>query len=611
MKTYLRLLRYVKPYKKRIILSIFAMLILTATTGMTIALIKFTFDKALISKESIKPIDKDLLSKVVTYIFTNIFKIFNIDMETVNPKTYIILIPIALILMQIIKGFAMYAQDYLVNNTGHKVIVDIRNELYAHYHSLPIKFYFKEQTGKLISLISNDVTNIQTAVSSIFTNIIGNSMTIIMLTFIVFDQSWKLSLIALIVFPAAIYPIYKFGARLRIIGKMRLGKIGDMLSVVQESISNIRIVKAFSMEKYEVDKFKKENAQFFSLSMKDLKTSAWAGPLMELIGIIGVSFVVYYGGLMIINKEWTSGALMAFIVAILSLYGPIRSFSGVNNVIQQAIGSAERVFDIIDIRPEVKDIENPITLKNINKSIMFKNVDFSYITDKKVLTNINLEIKTGDVVALVGPSGAGKSTIADLIARFFDPQKGSIEIDGIDIRNISMASLRKQIGIVTQETILFNDSIKANISYGRTEANIDEIINAAKAAYAHEFINATQHGYDSFIGERGVKLSGGQKQRIAIARAILKNPPILILDEATSSLDSESEALVQEALEVLMKDRTTVVIAHRLSTIYRADKIVVIDKGEIIAQGKHSDLLNKCELYKRLYTMQFLNSPTR
>lgn len=579
MKTYKRLLKYVKPYKSRIIAAIIAMAILSATSGLTALLIKLVFDKI----------------------------ISNPNKE--EAKVFIILIPMALIVLQIVRGIAMYASDYLVNNTGHKVIVDIRNELYEHYHSLPLNFYFKEQTGKLISLISNDVTNIQTAVSNIFTNVIGNSMTVIGLTAIVFYLNWKLSIIAIIVFPIAIYPIYKFGARLREIGKMRLDKIGDMLSVVQESISNIRIVKAFTMEKYEVNKFKKENDTFFSLSMKDLKTSAWAGPLIELIGIIGIAFVIYYGGFMIINKEWSNGDFMAFITALLTLYRPVKGFSGVNNVVQQAIGSAERVFDILDKKPEVYDIDNAVELKTIEKNLVFKNVSFAYIPGRNVLKNINLTIEAGEVVALVGPSGAGKSTLADLIARFYDTQKGNIEIDGIDIKTASMKSLRSQIGIVTQETILFNDTVSANIAYGRPSASKQEIISAAKAANADNFIKDMLNGYDTIIGERGVKLSGGQRQRIAIARAILKNPPILILDEATSSLDSESEALVQEALNTLMKDRTTIVIAHRLSTIYKAHKIVVIEDGKIISIGKHNELLEKCELYRRLYTMQFLNAP--
>lgn len=574
MKIFLRILKYASPYKRRIFIAILCMLVVSICNAYSMYLLKPLFDQGFLNTDS----------KVA-------FKIIKV-------------IVISLIGIYFVKGLAFYIQDYLINNVGQKIIMDIRNQVYSHLQYLSLDYFVSHKTGQILTRLTSDVVNMQNAVNSTC-SILSNGFTFIGLVFVVLKMNWKLAIISFCVSAIIVLPLYKFGKKLRSISMSALNKIGDITSVAHEGITNIRVVKAFNMENYELEKFKRVNRSFFDTYMKAVKVTAMSHPIIEFIAIISISVLIIIGGYQISKGYLTIGSFASFTGALFLLFNPIKNLNGINMVIQQAISSAERVFEVLDAPFDIKDSPDAKDMLPFKEKISFVNVNFGYRSDKLVLKDINLEIKKGEVVAIVGPSGAGKSTLVDLIPRFYDLTSGSLKIDGIDIRNLKISSIRAQIGLVTQETILFNDTIRNNIAYGNFFANFEEIVNAAKAANAHDFILKTQKGYDTFIGERGVKLSGGEKQRIAIARAILKNPPILILDEATSALDTESERLVQDALNNLMKNRTTIVIAHRLSTVINSDKIVVMDNGRIVGIGKHNELLNENSLYKKLYEMQF------
>ncbi len=569
-----RILSFAKPYRTRLLTAVFFMAVVAACGGASMYLLKPLFDEG-----------------------------FNKS----NPGTAFETIKhIALMLVAIyfIKGISFYIKDYLLNNTGQRIIMDIRNIVYDHVQNLSLGYFSRNKTGQILSRMTNDVVNMQNAVMSI-TGIVGESMNFLGFLTVVFLMNWKLASLAIVGILLVVYPIYSFGRRLRHISVDTQNKLGEITSIAHEGVSNIRIVKAFAMEEYEHKKLAQANRAFFDTFMKAVRITAMSQPINEFIGIAAISVLLLVGGAQISGGTLSVGEFISFVGALFMLFNPIRNLNGVNIQIQQALSSAERVFQLLDSPQEVKDDSKAVFMTPFEKEIIYKNVNFEYIKDRPVLKNINLIIKKGGIVALVGPSGSGKSTLADLLPRFYDVISGSIEIDGLDIRNLKMSSIRTQVGIVTQETILFNDTIRGNIAYGRADIPLTQIENAARAANAHDFILRTQHGYDTLIGERGVKLSGGERQRLSIARAILKNPPILILDEATSSLDTGSEKLVQEALNNLMKHRTTLVIAHRLSTIINADKIVVLDKGGVAAEGRHEDLLLSSPLYKKLYEMQF------
>mgnify|MGYP001560473846 FL=1 len=573
MKLYLRLLKYVRPYTKRIIIALVCMTIVSSCTVGLMYILKPVFDK----------------------IFANPNK--------EEALMFIKIIPLALLGLFFIKGLAYYAQDYLINNTGQRVIMDIRNLLYEHLQYMSISFYHNQKTGHLISRITNDVSIMQNAVSGIVGSVASNGLTLIGLIILIFKLNWQMAIIALFVFPIAIYPLYKFGAKIRKISSKSQAKTADISAILYETISGIRVVKGFGMEKAEIDKFKKENRNFFDISMKSLKITAMSSPIMEFIGGLGISFLIAFSGRQVVSGQLSIGGFTAFVATLLSLYKPLHNLNGINQTLQQSLAAAERVFNLMDVPPE--EDNGTINIEPVKNSIIFENVNFSYDGKKDVLESINLSINAGEVIAIVGPSGYGKTTLVNLLLRFYNPTKGSIKIDDIDVQKVTLKSLRAQMGIVTQETILFNDTFRNNIAYGNPITTDSAVEFAACAANAHDFIIETTYGYDTFIGERGAKISGGEKQRIAIARAILKNPPILILDEATSALDNESEKLVQDALNNLMKNRTTFVIAHRLSTVMKADKIVVIDDGKIADVGKHEELMTKGGLYKKLYEMQF------
>jgi len=514
------------------------------------------------------------------------------------------IIPLLIVGLYLVKGIFFYGQSYLMNYVGQRIVADLREKLYHHLQYLSLSFFTKTPTGILISRLTNDVALIQGAVSSALTSILRDSFTIIALTAVVFYRDWKLACIAIIILPLAAIPIVKFGKKLRkfsIKGQVRMGFITSLL---QETISGNRIVKAFTMEDYESRRFAAENDQFFKIIMKRQKIRALSSPVVEALGGVLVAGIVIIGGYAVIKGNSTPGTFGSFLAALFLLYKPFKSLSMVNDVVQGGLAAGSRVFELLDITPDIRDTDGAVSLDGISDGVKFEHASFKY-EDEMVLRDIDLEVKVGKIVALVGMSGAGKTTLVNLIPRFYDLDEGRITIDGRDIRTFTLKSLREHIGIVTQQTILFNDTVRNNIAYGDITRSEGEIVEAAKAANAQGFIEKLPLGYDTVIGERGVKLSGGEQQRISIARALLKNAPILILDEATSSLDSESEFQVQVALERLMANRTVFLIAHRLSTIRNAHRIVVIDNGRIVEAGTHDELLAMNQIYKKLYQMQF------
>jgi subfamily B ATP-binding cassette protein MsbA len=458
-----------------------------------------------------------------------------------------------------------------------------------------------------MSRILNDVNLVQGAVSDSVTGLLKDIFTILGLVFVVFYRDWQLALIALVVFTIAVYPIVKFGRKLRSYSTRSQMTLADLSTLLLETISGSRIVKAFNMEEYERKRFSKLNEKLFGLMRKSFRVRAVSHPLMETLGGLGIAAIVFYGGYNVIQGTSTAGTFFSFLAALLMLYEPVKRLSNVNNSIQQGLAGASRIFEILDTVPEIRNKPGARDLAEIRRGIEFQDVSFKYEEDW-VLKNINLKIQAGEVVAFVGASGGGKTTLVNLVPRFYDVDSGRILIDGADIRELTVESLRGKIAMVTQQTILFNDTVEQNIAYGNIGQPREKIVEAAEAAFAHNFIRNLPEGYQTRIGEQGVKLSGGERQRISIARALLKNAPILILDEATSSLDSESEVEVQKAVEYLMQGRTTLVIAHRLSTIRKADRIVVIAGGEIVEEGTHEELLEKDGEYRKLYLLQFLNN---
>ena len=514
------------------------------------------------------------------------------------------LIPLAIVILYSLKGLFHFVSAYFMGWVGIRVVTDMRDKIYHHLQTLTLAFFTKNPTGVLMSRISNDTNLLQTTVSNAPISLIRNILNIVVLSGYTFWVNWKLAAMSYLVIFWAIIPIRLFGKKSRKFSTKSQRKIADIAKFLFETISGIRIVKAFGMEEYENRRFSEENFRFFKIRLKRLRIRALATPSMELIGGIASAGILYYGGYNVIKGYMTTGDFFSFVAAFAMMYKPVRELNKLNQTVQEGLAAAVRTFELLDSKAEIVDKPGAIKLPLIKEKIEFKNVSFKY-EDETVLKDINLRVKVGEIIAIVGTSGAGKSTMANLIPRFYDVNSGNILIDGTKIRDVTLKSLRDQMAMVTQEIILFNDTIKNNISYGSLDKLEHEIIAAAKAAYAHEFILENPEGYNGMIGERGVKLSGRQKQRIAIARALLKNSPILILDEATSSLDSKAEAEVQVALEKLMEGRTTFIIAHRLSTIKKAHRIIVLSEGTMVEEGSHRELLAREGEYHRLYKMQF------
>jgi len=530
------------------------------------------------------------------------------DIFVAKKATMLKFLPVVIILVYLIKGSAGYFQRYLMRSVGQQIIMKLRNDLYQHINKMSLRFFQQIPSAVLMARITNDVKNLSSVSSKVIADFVRQILTLAALAVVLFLRDYKLAMVSILVVPLTSVPIAKIGRKLKRLSRKRQEKIAEINTFLQETFTGTKIVKAFCMEETENRRFRELNQRFYHLIMKAIRIDEITSPFMELIGALGLAAVIWYGGHQVMIGKTSTGAFFSFMAALFMMYGPIRKLAKMNNTVQQAMASAERVFSVLDTPLEIQDCSGAIDLTGIKTGIRFRNVFFEYDkNDGLVLQDINLDIARGNMVALVGMSGAGKSTLANLIPRFYDVTSGSILINEIDIRKYSIKSLRRNIGIVTQESILFDDTISYNIAYARPSCSQEEILKAAKAAYAHDFIVDIPNGYNSVIGERGCRLSGGQKQRISIARALLKDADILILDEATSDLDAESEHYVQKAFENLMMSRTTLVIAHRLSTIMNADKIAILDKGRIVDIDCHDNLIKKDGTYKDLFEAQFRN----
>lgn len=503
-----------------------------------------------------------------------------------------------------LKGFLWYSHTYLTSYVGQSISRQLRDQVYAHLYTLSMGFFNERTSSGLLSRLTNDVTTLQGVLRTAPTSIFRDGLTVIGLIGFLFYSNWKFALICFSILPLAAFVITFLGKKSRKAGRESQEKMAELYGTIQEALMAMPIVKTFQNEQKEIKDFKESNLRYFDVIMKLVRVEARSSPIMELIGSFILALMLGVGGRDVIQGNWSMGGFVAFIGAAMSLYNPIKQFANVNIQLQQGLAAAERVFHILDQKPTVLEDPNAVRVKTLSDNIEFQNVTFSYSPNQPVLRQIQLTIKKGDIVALVGPSGSGKSTLAQLLLRFYDPAEGKILMDGLDYRTLNVESLRRQLAVVTQETHLFNDSLYNNIAYGRPDCTPDDVVSAARSAYADDFIKKLPNGYETIIGERGTRLSGGERQRIAIARALLKNPPILILDEATSALDAESERMVQQALDRLLQGRTVLMIAHRLATIRKANRIVVIENGSIRESGNHEDLLQQKGLYHRLVELQ-------
>ena len=514
---------------------------------------------------------------------------------------------VALIVVFSAKNISLYIKNITLSIVQYRLIRDLRNKLYSHFHYLSLSYFNKNKSGELTAVLVNDIDNMRNSLSIMFQKLFVEPINIIILMSLLFIVSTKLALIALLIIPVSGIIIFGISHSIRRRSARSQAQLAGMTSMIAETIGSMRIVKAFATKGFEINRFAKETQKYYKLMIRRDRLRFVSSPVSETFGATIAALLLWVGARdVLVIESISSEDFLRFILLLFSLFQPLKNLTNVVNELQNGLASADRVFAIMDIKSDIQDVDNAFKVKDLNSSLSFNDVSFTYGNkDEKVLNNINFKINKGEIFALVGPSGAGKSTLVDLIPRFYDTLSGSIKIDGKDIKDLELKSLRSLMGIVTQETFLFDDTVKANISYGVENISDDEIKDASKAANAHEFIRKLPDGYNTIIGERGVSLSGGQKQRIAIARAIVKNPPILILDEATSSLDSESEKHVQSAIENLMSERTVFVIAHRLSTVHNANRILVLENGQIVQEGKHDDLINVDGLYKQLHKMQF------
>lgn len=565
------MLKYIRPYLRRLFLAVFCIIMAAAGNLYVPWIIKDMIDQVLSQK----------------------------NLPMLN------LIAAGIVIVFFLRGIFYYGQSYLVAYVGQRVVIDIRDALFRKFQRMPLAYFDNMQTGEVMSYVTNDVAALQNALVDRLIDLITETATFIGSVVMMFYLDWRLTFITLITVPLVGQAMKIFGRKLKSSGTLIQERLSEINALLQESISAIRVVKSFVREDFESNRFQKENELNFRAAMKNIQLSSLLTPTVEFLAAVTVTLIVWVGGYEVIQGEITTGALVAFLTYAVNLANPVKRVSRAYGTIQSAMAGADRVFNVLDLEESIRDRADAITLPKVKGSVTFHDVQFEYKKGRPALKGVSLAAAPGEMIAFVGPSGAGKSTIANLIPRFYEVTGGSIAIDGKDIREVTLASLREQIGLVPQETMLFSTTIKENIRYGRLDATDEEIVEAARAANAEEFILDLPHGYETRIGERGLNLSGGQRQRIAIARAILKNPRILILDEATSALDTESERIVQKALDRLMVGRTSFVIAHRLSTIFGADQICVVDGGRIVERGTHEELLQQGGLYSALYNIQF------
>lgn len=577
MTLYLRILSYIKPYMHRLIFAMFCTIMAAAGNLYIPWIIKDMIDEVLADKNG----------TMLNWIAASIIAIF------------------------VVRGLFWYGQNYLMSYVGQSVIIDIRAAVFKKLQRLSVSFYDKNKTGTIMSYVTNDVNALQSAMVENTIEMITEGFILIGSVVAMIYLDWRLTLFTVCTFPVVLWFMEFFGKKIRKTGGRIQEYTADITSVLQESVASARVIKSFVREDYEVDRFDVENRANFRANMKNAQLMATLTPVVELVAAIGVTMIIWYGGNNVINGTITAGSLVAFLTYAVNISNPIKRLTRVIGNIQKALAAAQRVFMIIDMPEEIAESRDAKQLPEVSGKVEFQNVSFAYDDKGNVITDLSFSVKPGEVIAIVGPSGAGKSTIANLLPRFYDVNKGDIKIDGHSVREVTLDSLREQVGIVPQETMLFNGSVYNNILYGRLDATKEEIEAAAKAANAHDFIMQLTDGYETKLGDRGVNLSGGQRQRIAIARAILKNPRILILDEATSALDTESERVVQEALDRLMVGRTSFVIAHRLSTVKNADKILVLEKGNLVESGTHDELLALDGLYAHLYKIQYRNKEAK
>jgi ATP-binding cassette, subfamily B, bacterial MsbA len=581
-KTYKRLFAYILPYKFRLI-GAFVLLVGASAAHAAISIVTYITVNGLINRTQVTFADIPHLPPALARI-------------TFSAAW----IPAIIVAVFVVRGLFEYYSKYIMASTGLRALMDIRNDMYKHLTYFPCSFYDKWRAGDLISRIMSDVNSINAAITTIVADLIKSPLIILWSLPCIFILGGKLAFFSVTVFPLVAIPIILLGKRIRKLSRKMMERHADITAYLQESFIGMRIIKAFAVEKREIERFNGISHAVYNYDRKAIRIGEVQKPIVEIMGAVGIAITIYYA-----MKVLTADRFMAFTAALFLLYEPFKKLSQVNAIMQRALASGQRVFEVIDSPNTIQDCSAPLTLGSDIRTIEFKSIAFSYEPEKKILIDFNLKVQKGEVVAFVGSSGAGKTTAVNLLLRFYDPTSGGVFINGHDVREYSLASLRGQIGLVTQEAILFNMSVRDNIAYGNLAAGQADIERAARAAHAHDFIlNKLENGYDTIIGERGMLLSGGQRQRICIARAILKNPPILIFDEATSQLDSESEHEVQSAIENLVKSRTVFVIAHRLSTIKNANKIIVLDEGKIVEQGDHEELLAKNGFYKKFHQIQ-------
>lgn len=605
MRQLMRLVRYVLPFLPQLLSGIFLLASVGFLEAFRLVLLKPVLDRVLNPSSGSENILLFTLPQTGQPIYLQRF----VPTHFHNAWT---IVAYALVASTVLKGIFDYIGTYLVNHAGYGMITNLRNDLYDSVLRRSAAFFQKHTTGTLISTIINDIERVQFAMSSILAEFLQQLFTFIFIAGLVVVLGGKLAWVLVVFIPIIIFSAVRIGRRVRSTTRTGQDQLADVQNILQETITGNRIVKAFGMESWEVARFRKAAQRLFRANLRSVAAAAISSPLMDIFGAIAIALLLLLGREQIAHNELTLGAFIAFVAAVLSMYNPVRKFAVFNNSFQQALGASSQLFKFMDTVDAITEKPGAKGLPRFSDKIQFENVCFSYWSDgddsRGILRNINLEVQRGEILAIVGSSGAGKSTLVHLLPRFFDVTSGRILVDGRDIRDVTLSSLRSQVGIVTQDTVLFNDTVRNNIAYGQPHVPMKEVEAAARAALAHDFILGLPAGYDTVIGERGVRLSGGERQRLAIARALLKNAPVLILDEATSALDSESEALVQSALHNLMSGRTVLVIAHRLSTVRRADRIVVIENGSIAEIGAHEDLMKKLGTYRRLYELQFANA---